>query len=220
MVSDVDLTVYGEEGLRANLENLRWLETVARTHDAVVREAASTGPVAPFRLATVFFDDQSMRAHLDECLDALRRALDRVDGRMEWSVKVIVPEDEGKGEGESAAAAPTGTPAPGSGAEYLMRKRVAQQRRAEAADAAAGAADAVHRALSAEAVASRRLNPQDPRLSGHKGSMVLNAAYLVDDAAADAFMRSVTHVRRHQPNAQIDVQGPWPPYSFATLDDV
>jgi hypothetical protein len=218
LVSDVDLADYGEEGLRTNLEDLRWLETVARGHDAVVRAATAGGPLTPFRLATVFFNDESMLARLDESYDALLRALDRVDDRMEWSVKVLVPDvpaDE-VSPGTDAQSTPGRAR---SGTDYLMQKRAAQQHRESAADRAAGLADDLHQALSTGVVASRRLSPQDPRLTGHKGTMVLNAAYLVDNATADAFVDTVADLHRSHPTVSIDLHGPWPPYSFATLDD-
>ena len=46
-------------------------------------------------------------------------------------------------------------------------------------------AEELHEVLVAGLSASRRLPPQDPRLTGHEGSMMLNAAYLVeiDDGA-------------------------------------
>ena len=218
LVSDVDLAVYGEQGLRTHLEDLQWLETVARTHDAVVRAAAANGPVAPFRLATVFFDDESMRARLDERHDALVRALDRVQARTEWSVKVICPDEPAAESSDAKASQATGDRGPG--ADYLMRKRAEKQRRESAADTAAALADDLHATLSVGVAASRRLSPQDPRLTGHKGAMVLNAAYLVDDAAANSFVDMVAQLQRNNPTVLVDVQGPWPPYSFATLDDL
>src|SRR4051812_4232890 len=36
LVSTVSLTSFGEEALRRNLEDLEWLETTVRCHDAVV----------------------------------------------------------------------------------------------------------------------------------------------------------------------------------------
>ena len=59
-------TEFGEEGLQRNLEDLEWLETVARRHDDVVQLVAGTGSVAPLRLATICLDDDGVRARLDE----------------------------------------------------------------------------------------------------------------------------------------------------------
>ena len=53
------------------------------------------------------------------------------------------------------------------------------------------AAQRVHDDLSGLAAASRVLSPQDPRLTGHLGTMVLNAAYLVDSTQGQAFAERV-----------------------------
>ena len=168
VVSDVDLADYGEDGLRTHLEDIRWLEKVARGHDAVVAAAAATGPVAPFRLATVFFDDERMRARLDECYPALLRALERVEGRMEWSVKAVVPES-GDGDQPSDAETDQSADQPLSGADYLARKRDLKQQREAAADRGAALADLLHQTLSGTVIASRRLPAQDVASDGPQG---------------------------------------------------
>ena len=94
VVSDVSLAEYGEEGLRRNLEKLDWLEVVARAHDTVVQTVAHSAPTAPLRLATICLDDAGVRRRLDEWHDELELVLDRVEGRMEWSVKVLAPPRE------------------------------------------------------------------------------------------------------------------------------
>jgi hypothetical protein len=211
VLSAVDLDEFGEEGLRRNLEDLTWLEAVARGHDAVVQQVARTGAVAPMRLATIFTSDDGVRARLDELYDALTAALDRVEGRREWSVKVYAPE-----RGAESPAPPS--TAPGSGADYLRRKKAQTLEKQTAEDAALQIADTVHDTLAAQCVASRRLRPQDPRLTGHEGTMTLNGAYLVDEASADSFTEVAARLAEENPQSRVEVQGPWPPYSFATLE--
>jgi hypothetical protein len=214
VVSDVDLVEFGEEGLRRNLEDLGWLEKVARGHDAVVQAVAAHGPTAPLRLATICFGDDGVRARLDEWYDGLQTALDRVEGRMEWSVKAFAQTESQAG----SAARPEPPSGPGAGAAYLQRKRSQTQDRQLAHEQAEETATAVHDALAATAVASRRLQPQDPRLTGHTGTMTLNAAYLVPADGADAFQTRARQLAEEHPDARLEVHGPWPPYSFATLE--
>ncbi|MGZ4437043.1 MAG: GvpL/GvpF family gas vesicle protein [Nocardioidaceae bacterium] len=220
VVSDVDLGEYGEEGLRRNLEDLTWLERVARGHDSVVQQVAALAPTAPLRLATICLDDAGVRARLDEWYDALQTALDRVEGRQEWSVKAFAAPGEPTEPTEPAEPAPAGGGArePGAGAAYLRRKKTETVQRQSAHDRAAEVAEQVHQALVARAVASRRLQPQDPRLTGHQGTMTLNGAYLVEESAAAGFAAEVEALAAAHPEARLDVHGPWPPYSFATLD--
>jgi hypothetical protein len=208
VVSTVDLDEFGEEALVRNLEDLAWLERTVRVHDAVVHAAATLVPTAPMRLATVLFDDDRVRARLREWYVALTHALDRVEGRDEWSVKVLSP---------PRVPEPAG-PRPTSGAEYLRRKREQTEERATGDAAVVEVAHAIHAGLQEWSAASRQLAPQDPRLTGHEGTMVLNAAYLVPQEATDAFEGCVQELAAAHPEVVVDVRGPWPPYSFAMLD--
>lgn len=214
VVSTVPLAEFGEEPLKRNLESLPWLEEVARAHDRVVQEVARHGPTAPLRLATICVDDASVRARLAEWLPELERVLSRVEGRAEWSVKVIVPP-----EGEPVAAAGAGSDgADAGGAAYLRRKKAQSEARRERQERNTVIGDRVHDELAAAAVASRLLRPQDPQLTGHVGSMVLNGAYLVDEDANDAFTERVADIARAHPDLTVECGGPWPPYSFAVLE--
>jgi len=89
VVSSVDSTRFSEEGLRSNLEDLRWLEEIARAHDTVVAELARTHTVAPVRMATIFTDDGNVRALLGEHAEEFSAALSRIHGRTEWGVKAF-----------------------------------------------------------------------------------------------------------------------------------
>ena len=215
VVSPVSLTEYDEAGLRRNLEDLTWLEEVARGHDAVVKAVAALGPTAPLRLATICLDERGVRERLDESHEALERALDRVTGRGEWSAKAFAAPEQVA----PAAGAPAPADGSGAGAAYLQRKKAQSVRRQSSEEAALELAEAVHTALASLSAASRRLRPQDPRLTGHEGTMTLNGAYLVDDALGAAFAAEADRLARQHPDARIEVHGPWPPYSFATLED-
>ena len=67
------------------------------------------------------------------------------------------------------------------------------------------------------AVASHLYPPQDPQLSGRQEHMVLNAAYLVGETDAAAFLDTVQ--TWYSPHIDHEVTGPWVPYSFATLEE-
>jgi hypothetical protein len=214
IVSAVDLDEYGEEPLRLNLERLEWLEEVARVHDSVIHAVTALGPTAPLRLATICLDDEGVRRRLDEWFYALEQILDRVAGRMEWSVKVFAPE-AGVATGVGAGV---GASTGGGGAEYLRHKRAATEARAAADEVAARVGDEVHDALASVSVASRRLPPQDPRLTGRPGAMLLNGAYLVDSSDGPSFEAHVAALAEADRTVEITCVGPWPPYSFAMLE--
>ncbi|WP_432945631.1 GvpL/GvpF family gas vesicle protein [Kribbella sp. CA-253562] len=216
VVSTVGLDEFGESALRRNLEDLRWLERTARRHDEVVRAAAAvTSAIAPFRLATICRSDDGVRERIDTLYDDLVRALDRIEGRSEWSVKAFVSVRR-----PTAADQPSGqTQTAGSGVAYLERRR-AELRAKEAATARDElVSEALFWDLSAGAEAARRLAAQDQRLSARSEPMVLNGTFLVDDPRAGDFAELVEQLRQKYSELQLELTGPWPPYSFATLDD-
>jgi hypothetical protein len=209
VVCDVDLAEFGEQALADNLEDLAWVERTARTHNDVVWLVAGSATCAPLRLVTVCLDDDSVRAKVDALRDDLEQVLDRVEGRQEWSLKVLVPH-------RTTVEVPAGPP-PSSGADYLRRKREAADQRRGHTEDAAHAAHAIDEVARTHAVASRHLPPQDPRLTGRSEPMILNAAYLVEAPERGSFQAAVRAVAQQHEHVSVELEGPWPPYSFAVL---
>jgi hypothetical protein len=210
VVCSVDLAEFGEAQLKENLEDMGWVEEVARTHHDVVFATASAGAVAPMRLVTICSDDDSVRARIESVHPDLSEALGRVEGRHEWSVKVYAVRRE------QPETAEVGRPA--SGAAYLQRKREQAAQRRSAGEEHLRRADEIHESLARSVVATRVLQPQDPRLTGRPDTMILNGAYLVADEDAEGFRDLVRRLAELHPTLEIELKGPWPPYSFATLD--
>ncbi len=209
VVSDVPLEEFSAAALTRNLESLPWLEEVARGHDSVIRLVSEGGPTAPLRLATIFHDDDALRRRLGEWHQAIVEVLDRVDGRAEWSVKLI---------SSTPVAVREEADEPTSGAEFLRRRRAQADDRGQRAAEVARVAEEVHLALAGASVASRVLPPQDPQLTGLSGTMALNGAYLIELTEREGFERRVDEVRAAHPDLVLDAAGPWPPYSFAVLE--
>ncbi|WEV78837.1 GvpL/GvpF family gas vesicle protein [Janibacter cremeus] len=208
LVSTVDLDEFGEDGLRQHLEDLDWVRDVAFAHDDVVREVAQLGPVAPMRLATVFFGADSVVERLAGMAAELTEVLDRVDGRSEWSVKAFSQrEDPAQGSEEK----------PLSGRDYLARRKQQAQARETASERHVDAVEALHGELAQLALAGRHLSAQDRQLGGYTGEMIMNAAYLVGDEDAERF-RGLVEERPAPAGLRFTVEGPWPPYSFAVLE--
>jgi hypothetical protein len=209
VVCEVDLAEFGQEPLTNNLEDLAWVERTARIHNEVVWRVAGCATCAPLRLATICSSDASVRAKVDALRTDLNQVLDRVEGRQEWSLKVLVRRQP------AVVAAPTA--AASSGVEYLRRKREAADQRREQGEDAARAAHDLDQVARAHSVAARRLTVQDPRISGRSEAMVLNAAYLVEAEAHETFRARVGAEAEQHAQVSVELDGPWPPYSFAVL---
>ena len=195
LVSRVPLAEFGDEPLRAHLEDLAWVERVARAHERVLEEALAQATVVPLRLCTICLTRERVVDLLGAQAPDLHAAIGRLRGRSEWGVKVFAQRE-------------TQTPvAAEDGASYLEQRRAARDRREHAsADIAR-----IHDTLAAVAVAAVANPPQQREAHGRDADMVLNGAYLVDDARADEF-------RRAAEEAGGELTGPWPPYNFVAVD--
>lgn len=223
VVSSVSRDEVGEDALRRNLEDLDWLAMTATAHDAVVAAVARWATAVPVRIATIFDDDDRVRDVLADHRSAFEDTIDLLAGRTEWGVKVYAaPNGTADVSGATPTRAPEDTVPSGqrSGTAYLLRRRAQLRARETAEHLAARDAGRVHTELGSLAVAVRRHPPQNSRLTGTSANMVLNAAYLVDDARAGHFAEAVSELDAQRPLLHLYLTGPWPPYSFSRIAEV
>jgi gas vesicle protein GvpL/GvpF len=225
---------FDEEPLRARLEDPDWLTATARAHQGVVDALTAVTTPLPPRLATVFRDDSGVRAMLEEREEDLHHALDRLDGRVEWGVKVYAENTENAGNTgnggtggntgnagntETEAAPPAGRPGhASSGRDYLRQRRLLRHAHEEIRENTDRFASELHRSLSGCAEDSRLHAPQNSALSGARGRHVLNAAYLVPRSGSEAFVEKVKGAKSGIPGARVELTGPWAAYSFSGVE--
>ncbi|MFE4055992.1 GvpL/GvpF family gas vesicle protein [Streptomyces sp. NPDC059096] len=212
VVQHVEAAHFSEDAWRARLSDERELERCARAHHDVVSAAALRGPTIPLPLATLYRSDARASQALRKDAERFRTVLRRIDGRVEWAVKVYAHTPPTPATAPMAEKGRDGS-SPRDGRAYLERKRGLQKRREQRHDEALHTAETVDSALRAVAVASRRLrtHAQEPREPAR--TQVLNAAYLVDEKRGEEVARTVLELRRST-GADIEMSGPWVPYSF------
>jgi hypothetical protein len=206
VVSHVPEGDFAAEPLHANLEDLDWLTETARAHQGVIDALTVVTTPLPLRLGTVFRDDSGVRTMMEAREADFRRILDRLEGRVEWGVKVYVePEPE-----------ETDRPAekPASGRDYLRQRRMHTRAHEDQWQKAESFANRLHATLSSYAEDSRLHAPQNAALSGVPGRNVLNAAYLVPRADSEEFVELVDRTKDDAPGMRVELTGPWAAYSF------
>jgi len=220
MVGAVPFAEFGEEPLRQNLNELPWLERVARAHEAVLEHALADRAIAPMRLCTIYESADRVRAMLDASRESFLGALDVLEGRQEWGVKLLLDPSrlaaEARRHVPDAEAHEAQVAERGEGAGYMLQRRLERQV-AEAADAlATEVARQVHARVQDWAVDAVTRPPQNRELSGHEGEMALNAAYLVEADRVDGLRELVAELEAHHRSvgATLELTGPWPPYNF------
>ncbi|QFG25195.1 GvpL/GvpF family gas vesicle protein [Actinomadura sp. WMMB 499] len=221
VVSRVPEAQFGEEGFKAQLEDLGRLEVIARTHHGVVDALFRAVTVLPLRLATVYRDDERVAAMLEESRTEFGGLLDRLAGHLECGVKVYaLPPDP-----RNAPSAPARTGGAGGergaagsnpGRDYLRRRKAQRTRHEDSAREAAETAARVREVAAAHAVDRVAHRPQQGELATGEGRNITNEAYLVPAGTTGAFAEAVRAAARDLPGVRVEVTGPWAPYSFAT----
>jgi hypothetical protein len=220
LVSRVPLAQFGEEPLRRNLNELPWLERVARAHEAVLEHALAVTTIAPLRLCTIYEREDRVQAMLDAGRERFLQTLEVLEGRQEWGLKLLLDAErlteEARRMTPEAEAHDAELAGRGEGAGYMLRRRQERQIAETAESLAADIAHQVHARVQDWAVDAVTRPPQNRELSGHEGDMALNAAYLVEADRVDGLRELVAELEAHHraAGARIELTGPWPPYNF------
>jgi hypothetical protein len=224
LVSRVPLSEFGEEPLRRNLNDLDWLERVARAHEAVLERTLQRATIVPLRLCTIFENEHGVRRMLEEQRPALTDALEVLGGHQEWGVKLLVDrealESTARARSPEADALADELDTQSAGGAYMLRRRLERQVREAADELAVSVADDVHARLQAAASDAVLNPPQNRDLSGHEGEMLLNGAYLVETYKVGRLRELVDELqdRHRELGIRLELTGPWPPYNFIPRD--
>lgn len=216
VVSEVPRSDYSDDRLREHLNDVEWVERVARAHESVLERALENATVLPLRLCTLYSDRDGVAAMLHEQGPLLRKALESLQGRREWGVKLFVNPDRLA----EVAEADAGTAAGGgsSGAAYMARRQQERQIGARARELGDTAAQEVHTQLERLAEAARSNPPQRPEVHGRDSQMLLNGAYLVAREREHEFEEAIASLREQweESGFELELTGPWPPYNFVS----
>ncbi|HLY49977.1 MAG TPA: GvpL/GvpF family gas vesicle protein [Solirubrobacteraceae bacterium] len=211
LVSRVPLADYDDERLRAHLEDLSWVERIARRHEQVLDTALRDATVVPLRLCTLYRSLDGVHQLLEENRAGLREALIQVAGCVEWGVKVFADPSAGVRQ-DAAAVEPAGPP----GAAYLLRRQNERALADRAGEVRARCAQVVHQQVAALARAATTNPPQRPEVHGRELTMLLNGAYLIERDRAPEVHAAVTSLQEEWSalGFAIELTGPWPAYNF------
>lgn len=215
VVQDVPADQFEEEAWRRRLSVREELERCARAHHDVVTATTDSGPTVPLALATLYRGDERARQALGEDEARFTAVLDRIEGHVEWGVKVYLSPTAPRPSESGPPTLPQHADRSERGRAYLERKRGMHRAREQQHDRSLQTAEDVDAGLCCVATASRRLRPHSQEMTGERHrQQILNAAYLVPAERAGELAAAVARVRRST-GAHIELSGPWAPYSFA-----
>jgi hypothetical protein len=210
VVADAPLDRYGEEPIEKGLRDLGWVSSCAVPHEAVIEHASRSGPVLPFKLFTLFRADERALEHVAQDRKRIDRLLDRLAGREEWGVRIVLDEARAL---QRAASAARKEAAGSTGTAFLLRKKKQQDAARDVVVRGRERAAKVFDELSARAADARRRAPP----AGTAGQRVLlEAAFLVPRGKIRPFQGAAKKAAAAlaKDGYQLTLTGPWPPYNF------
>jgi hypothetical protein len=212
----VNADEFSQEAIDRKAGDLEWIGAVGYRHQAVVAEAMKMAAVVPLRAFTLFSGEEALRAYLSEHREMLSKALDRLDGKQEWTLQIeLEPErwSEALGsrveslrtlQGEIAAASP--------GKAFLLRKKLDEERKrashAAESELVSEIEQQVLEALRCETVAETR-----ERRDG--AFPQINVLINRDEEAILQELHERLTSRYERDGVTLGLTGPWPPYTFA-----
>jgi hypothetical protein len=188
------------DAVERNMENLEWLALHGVRHQQVVGEVAGQTTIVPARFGTVFSGEPALIKNVLGRKAALNKVFARVAGGDEWGVKVFAERQ----------AAPVAAPAARSGKEYLQQKAARLKTRPERND------PELQELATALAKIATDSAPSG-KVSGAQPNLLWQATFLVPRNKRrqwDQVLRNF--VERWDGRRRIEVNGPWPPYSFVS----
>jgi hypothetical protein len=221
VASQVPLSEFGELPLRANLNDLPWLERTVRAHEAVLDALLAEGPVVPMRVCTIYRDGAQVRAILAAGDKLFGDVLSGLAGKAEWGMKIVADRaqlaEHVRARSEAARAFEGEAEGKPAGGAYLARKKIAALVRDESDGLLDELVREAHGRIAEHSAGAVILPAQNRELAGYSGDMVFNGAYLIDDEQAEAVASAVGELlAEYAPlGLSFELTGPWPAYNFS-----
>ncbi|MBI5400396.1 GvpL/GvpF family gas vesicle protein [Candidatus Saganbacteria bacterium] len=220
VVSEEKEEEFDQANLEKNLSNLEWIKQLAVLHEKVIEQIMEQAGVIPFKFGTLFNNEQNLKAMLVEHEDEFKTDLDQLADKEEWGVKVYCDKEKLKQtvdvQNEEIKKIDDEINASSPGKAFILKKK-----KEELLDVVLSKTLNTYIQESFDQLGQHceesRLNRVLPKeVTGRKGEMILNAAYLV---AKDQVTRFNQEADRLNPDGKekgisLDVSGPWPPYNF------
>jgi hypothetical protein len=223
VVSKVSLSEFSQERIKANLNDVKWVEARVRTHEAVLEAAMSGRSLIPMRFCTIYQSESRVQEVLVEHYEDFITNLTRLVSKQEWAVKVFCDNENlaRKAEEVSDKVKELKEEMAGksSGAMYFLKKKVEQAIAEEAERMSDEVTQASHDRLAGHAEDARVTPLQSKQLTGRTEEMILNGAYLVSEGQITVFRAELESLEKDYDDLgfSYELSGPWPPYNFVTI---
>ena len=198
-----DLTVIVSEHSAEDTSRLASeAQTAARDHARVIADCFKLSTVLPFRFATTFADDDSLRRSVRSNQRHFLANVERLRGKAEMHLKLLVDDTCPGNFSADQAVRETRV-----GQEYLASLRDSASRQRERQSKARALSVQMHRMFLpiAEEITCKRME---------SGKMLLDIAHLIDNKTVARYQNKYSSATNELKDCHMQLSGPWPPYHF------
>lgn len=223
VVSPVSMEEYNEESLAIKINDIEWLKEKAILHSDLVNLIFhSVDSIIPIKFGTIFHNKENIINFLEENRHSLVENLIRLNGTVEWSIKVYCDLErfintsmlEEKKELLSRISNTS------KGAAYFIQKKISGQMETMAKSKVLSVTDQLFNLLMSESTGGKLNKLLSREATGQKFDMYMNAVFLIKKADIGLFLSTVDKYRKENIDNGILIEqsGPWAPYNFCFLD--
>ena len=212
----VDGESFSQDAIDARAGDLQWLGAIGYRHQAVTSALMRETAIVPLRAFTLFSSEEALRRWLHENREMLSKALDRLDGRREWTLRIEIEpvrwSEALVGRVPSLAGLSREAEASNPGKAFLLRKKLDEEKKRASQSAERDLVAEVERAVLEQVPCETIAETREQREGAFPQINLLLARD--EEAALQALHRQLTE--RYEPEGvTFALTGPWPPYTFA-----
>jgi hypothetical protein len=207
---------FSQETIDRRAADLEWLGAIGYRHQAVVSELMKRTAIVPLRAFTLFSGEAALRDYLVENAAMLGTALDRLDGKQEWTLRVELDPQRWSealtGRVASLRDLQQQIDTAAAGRAFLLRKKLDEERKRASHEAERSLVDEIEQTvvdrLRCETLAESRERRDGafPQIN-----MLINR----DEEASLQELHAELASRYEPEGVSLALTGPWPPYTFA-----
>jgi hypothetical protein len=222
LVTVLDGPDYAPGALEVKSGDVDWISPRAVAHDRVLTWASDRAAVVPLPMFSLFSGKPAVQTMLRDRAPQLASVLARVRCGREYALRVYRVDSEmlevlttlSPKLAEMAKGAAAASP----GQRYLLQRKLEGEKKSEMRVVTLRIVESIVAALAPASLALSRSPIPRTSEADTRGTMVLNAAFLVAPESLDTFQRTLTNLVAERgvegAGFRFDFTGPWPPYHF------
>lgn len=221
-VSDAE---YSEENLKKNLSDIAWLDMNARSHVSVISLLMEDHTVIPFNFGTIYHSVENLNKFIADYSDSLIRNLHFVDWKEEWAIKVysnqLLLKEHIDNLSAEAAELEKQIMASSPGKAFLLSRKKADLIEREIEKLCKKYGQDYFNEFNTISGSAKLNNLIPKEFSGRNDNMILNASFLVAKDHAIEFVSMARRLKNKYSylGFDLEVTGPWPPFSFIAIKE-